>query len=236
MARGAVRVPTAGPPAALLAALLAVPPVAGTVVTGCGGPEYTYVKNSGERTYFKVPAGWKRIDQRRMDAAMATDDPDSAAARQRSGVTWSVAYDAHRDPDPGHLFGTGGDQPFVYTMVRPLSRAEQGAVSLDRLRDVFLPVTEERRRELAGAGAVIDGFELLRDDVLTPGGGLRGVRTTANYRLPDQPLLQTFDVTSYVSDEGRLYVMVVRCSARCYAERRAELDTVARSFTVRKQK
>ena len=30
----------------------------GVSVTGCGAPQYTYVANSSQSTYFKVPNGW----------------------------------------------------------------------------------------------------------------------------------------------------------------------------------
>ncbi|MFG1999915.1 hypothetical protein ACGFNU_12280 [Spirillospora sp. NPDC048911] len=227
MARGVAR---AFPPGRSAAA-----PVIALVmsVAACGSPNYTYVKNSSAQTYFKVPVEWNKIEQKALDAAISSDDPDSAAARLRPKVSWSVAYDAHRSPDPNHLFGLGTDQPFVYAIVRPLTRDERGSISLDRLRDAFLPVTEQSRRTVAEQGSPLTGFELLRDEELKPKGGIRGVRTAYNYRLPPMPFLQTFDVTSYVSDEGRLYVMVVRCSARCFLDRADELDAVARSFTVR---
>ncbi|MFB4315676.1 hypothetical protein [Actinomadura sp. 21ATH] len=202
-------------------------------LAGCGAAEWHYVKNSGARTYFKVPAGWREIDQRTLDRTLAPEDPDSAAAGVRARNIWSIAYDAHRDPDATHLYGLGSDEPFVYAVIRPLTEAERNAVSLDQLRDAFLPVTEKARQASAQEGAALGAFELLRDRVLTPGGGLRGVRATYNYRLPNLYSLQTFDVTSYSSDQGRLYVLVLRCSARCFRERAKELDTIARSFTVR---
>src|SRR5580704_18230659 len=30
-------------------------------VSGCAAPQYTYVANSGQDTYFKVPSGWHKI-------------------------------------------------------------------------------------------------------------------------------------------------------------------------------
>ncbi|MFI0444996.1 hypothetical protein [Actinomadura sp. 6N118] len=202
-------------------------------LAACGSSDYTYVKNSSEKTYFKVPAEWIKIEQKTLEAAIHSDDPDSAAAQLRPKLSWSVAYDAKSPPDPDHLYGLGTDQPFVYAIVRPLTQEERGSISLDRLRDAFLPVTEQSRQTLAQQNSPLSGFELLRDEELKPKGGVRGVRTTYNYRLPPMPLLQTFDVTSYASDEGRLYVMVIRCSARCFLDRKGELDAIARSFTVR---
>lgn len=235
MARGAAR---GRPPgrtgaAGLLAAVsaLLVLPLA----QGCGSPRYTYVKNSGERTYFRVPAGWNRIGQHDLDQLIAGDDPDSAAARIRPRVSWSIAYDATRPADASHLLGLGGEeQPFVYAKIQRMTDQVRDQISLNLLRDAFLPVTAQARQQAADAGQPLGDFELLRDQVLTPGGGLRGVRSVFNYRLGRQLLLQTFDVTTYASDDGHLYELVIRCSARCYRTRSGELDAVARSFTVRK--
>lgn len=230
MARGAARaVPPGLPVMASLVALV-------MTLSACGSPGYHYVKNSAEKTYFKVPSEWRKIDQKALDAALTNEDPDSASARLRPKLTWSIAYDADPSPEPDHLYGLGSDKPFVYAVIRPLTSEERGAISLNQLRDTFLPVTAESRQSLLEQGSPLTGFELLRDDELKPGHGLRGVRTTYNYMLPTLPILQTFDVTSYSSDEGRLYVLVIRCSAHCYQERRGELDSVARSFTVRKQR
>ena len=33
----------------------------GVAVAGCGAPQYTYVANSSQSTYFKVPHGWHQI-------------------------------------------------------------------------------------------------------------------------------------------------------------------------------
>jgi hypothetical protein len=214
----------------MLLALAAALPL---VLAGCGTAEYHYVKNSEQKTYFKVPSDWRRIDQGALDNTLGGEDPNSAAARALAKLRWQVAYDAHTTPSPVHLYGAASDQPFVYAVIRPLTKEEQGAVSLDQLRNAFLPTTPDVRAQLERQG-VATNFELTRDQVLTPGGGLRGVRTTFNYRLlPYSPVLQTFDVTAYASDKGRLYVMVVRCSARCFNERAEELNAIAQSFTVR---
>ncbi|GAB3683787.1 hypothetical protein GCM10027589_53250 [Actinocorallia lasiicapitis] len=201
-------------------------------LTACGSPSYHYVKNSDEHTYFKVPAGWHEIDEKSLNATLNETDPDSATAEVINKITWSTAFDADDDPSAGHLLGLGSDHPFVYATVRRLSDAEQGAVSLNQLRDIFLPVTEGSRQAAAQNGSGLRGFELLRDDILTPGHGIRGIRATYNYSAALGGL-QTFDLTAYTSDDGRLFWMVIRCSAKCFKDRKSELDAIAASFTVR---
>ena len=42
----------------------------GVTVTGCGAPQYTYVANSSQSTYFKVPHGWHQISGGALQKAM----------------------------------------------------------------------------------------------------------------------------------------------------------------------
>jgi hypothetical protein len=52
----------------------------GALVTACGATPYTYVKNTGEHTYFKVPHGWSQVDRDSLDQLFRPSNPDSATA------------------------------------------------------------------------------------------------------------------------------------------------------------
>ncbi|RJL34621.1 hypothetical protein D5H75_06530 [Bailinhaonella thermotolerans] len=211
--------------------LLLGPAAAALALTGCGSPEYTYVRNAD--TYFKVPASWHQVDGDQLDLLMSGEDPASASAEARKRLVWDVAFDAHRDPSPAHLFMGLGDEPFVYASVHRLTEEQRDALSLDAMRDFILPVTEGTREKAARAGFPLSGYEPLRDEVLHPGEGLRGVRVVFNYRLAGGPL-HTFDQTAYMSaDLSRVHVMLIRCSAGCYRARADEFDAIARSFRVK---
>lgn len=199
----------------------------------CGTPEFTYVKNSQEKTYFKVPHGWREIATESLDHDITGVNPDSAAATAVKQLWWSVAYDAAEDPTPDHLLTTGvTDEPIVYARVATLTESQQNMVSLDALRNVLLPVTDEAR-EAAAATMPLSGFELLRDEVIEPENGLHGVRVVFDYELAFG-VLHTFDQTVLVNNDGsKLYLMIIRCTSSCYRERSGELDTIATSFTVR---
>jgi hypothetical protein len=200
---------------------------------GCGTPEFTYVKNSGQKTYFKVPHNWHAIGTSSLDNALSGTNPDSATARVRQQLWWSVAYDASADPTPDHLLTDDvTNEPIVYARVAQLTESQQNAVSLDMLRNTFLPVTEDAR-EAAAATIPLTGFELLQDQVLTPSSGLHGVRVIFDYELGND-VLHTFDQTALVNNDGsKIYLLIIRCSASCYRERSSELDAIAKSFTVR---
>jgi hypothetical protein len=213
-------------------------------LAGCGEPEFTYVKNSGAHTYFKVPHSWHQLAQSEMIDPFSGSDQDSAQRAIENQLVWSVAYDADPEPDGTHII-TGTDEPFVYSSVRPLTQGAQGMVSLDLLRNLIIPVTAMSQKPsdtayqaAAQQGFNVESFELLRNDLLTPGSGIRGVRVVFNYKfpglLPGAGLLNTFDQTALINDDAtKLYVLLIRCSARCYQKRAAELNTVATSFTVR---
>jgi hypothetical protein len=201
--------------------------------TACGASKYTYVKNSRDLTYFKVPSGWHSVDQDKLKNDLISSDPASATAQIEKKSMWSVAFDADGRPAPEHLGMDGGDQPIVLGMVRQLTESERSAVSMDLLRNLFHPVTDTSRQSAAQQGASLQNFELLGDEDLTPGGGIRGIREIYNYAAAPAGTLQTFDLTAYIGDGGKLYVLLIRCSAGCYRQRSGELDTIARSFTVR---
>ena len=60
------------------------------LVAGCGSPDYTYVTNSTDRTYLKVPTTWRQIDGKAMDDAIGFDP---TLTEEERGL-WFEAYDA----------------------------------------------------------------------------------------------------------------------------------------------
>jgi hypothetical protein len=201
-------------------------------LAGCGSPAFHYVKNSDEQLYFKVPSSWHKVDPTQLENEVSSTDPDSASRKVERELRWLVAYDASDKPDAGHIFAPTSDEPIVYANVQILPEAVRGGVSYDVLRDMILPVTDSARESATQAGVPLEGFELLRDEVLTPG-KVHGVRVTYNYKILGGPL-QTFDLTAYTTDDAsRIYMLLVRCSAKCYQERSGELDDIVESFTVK---
>src|SRR3984957_6241884 len=68
----------------------------GVTVTGCGATQYTYVANSSQSTYFKVPNGWHKIDGAALQKAME-------AVLGSAGAGWQIAYEAGRAPSASDL-------------------------------------------------------------------------------------------------------------------------------------
>ena len=195
--------------------------------SGCAPPEHTYVGNNANHTYFKVPASWHEIDQSALQQTMT-----GASPTPQSDTEWVVAYDAAEVPSPAHLLASNTLEPIVYVSVRPLPVEASGQVSLDNLRDLVLPVTPTARAATAATSTTFTDFSLVSDSELTPKSGLRGVREVFQYRV-EGGLLQTFDQTAYTNKDGsKVYVMLLRCSSKCYQARRSELESVVASFTV----
>ena len=80
------------------------------IVTGCAAPQYTYVANSGQDTYFKVPSGWHKISPSALKTVTGS-----------SGSVWTVAYQAGSQPSATDFLAFGTSQPFVFAEVGTLS-------------------------------------------------------------------------------------------------------------------
>ncbi len=201
-----------------------------TVLAACGGPAYTYVTNSEDRTYLRVPNSWHPIDQQELGAAIGLDPTVDA---NQQGF-WLAGYDASSAPSTEHLLGPHSDDPAAFIGVQDVPPSVRGQVSLDLLRDFFRPVSDASREQVEGNPmSPYSGFVLMNDEVLTPGDGLRGVHSVYQYRIQGGPA-QVFDQTLYVNDDAsKLYMLFVRCSTQCYQQREQEITSVVSSFTVR---
>lgn len=211
--------------------------VAALVLSGCAGPQYTYVRDDDGGTYFKVPATWRQIDQKSVDQALF-GDPESATAQVQKQYVWTAAFDGHAQPSVLHLLqGARGtdDRPFVLAKVQTLTEDQQNEVSLNMLRNssgLPVAVTDEVREQLEASD--MKGFELLADEVLPVAEGVRGVHSVFNYRLQDGPV-QTFDETAYLSADGtKISTLLIRCSPACYRDRAAEIESIVKSFKVKR--
>ena len=198
------------------------------MVAACGAPQYTYVTNSSAHAYFKVPAGWTKLS----DSALAAALHSGSGSGKANGV-WSVGYDGSAPPSASHVFGSVVPKPFAFALVEPLNSSASAGMSYNELRDIFLPVTSATRATAARSGFPLTGFHLLRNNILTQGQGVHGVRVTFDYTFPDGST-DTFDQVAFTNaDDTEIYLLVLHCLASCYQQNHGEIDTVMSSFTVR---
>jgi hypothetical protein len=204
---------------------------AAVLFTACAKPTYTFVTNSDDHVYFKVPAGWSQINQRDLDK-FASPDLDEAAAAALRAQTWTVAFDAGEKPSIAHVFSPQVQAPVVFARVLRSTNGETATVTLDALRDFFLPVTKTARLTARASGQELPGFRSILDHEMTREGGLTGVHEIFRYNVSG--VIQTFDQTALVTkDASRVYILLVRCTQACYADRHGELATIVRSFIVK---
>ena len=198
------------------------------MVAACGAPQFTYVTNSSAHAYFKVPAGWAKLS----DSALASALRGGSSSKTPNGV-WSVGYDGSAPPSASHVFGAMVQKPFAFALVEPLNSTASAGMSYNELRDIFLPVTSATRATAAKSGFPLTGFHLLRNDIVTQGQGVHGVRVTFDYTFPDGNT-DTFDQVAFTNaDDTEIYLLVLHCLASCYQRNHGEIDTVMQSFTVR---
>jgi len=196
----------------------------GVTVTGCGAPQYTYVANSSASTYFKVPHGWHKID------AAALQKVEAELQYPAGG--WQVAYEAGSDPSANDFLGFGSNQPFVFAEIGTPTKAESQDLSYNVLRDIFLPVTSTTRQN-EPAGYPLTNFKQIRDENLTPGLGVHGVRETFDYTL-EGGQTDTFDEIALTNAEQTvIYFLVLHCTTSCYSNDQTAINDVMSSFTIR---
>ncbi len=177
----------------------------GVTVTGCGAPQYTYVANSSQSTYFKVPHGWHQINGNALQHAMEE-------VLGSAGAGWQVAYEAGTQPNANDFLSFGADQPFVFAEIGTLSSTASQELSYDSLRDFFLPVTSTARQS-EPTGFPLTDFKQIRDEVLTPGLGVHGVRETFDYTY--QGSTDTFDEIALTNAEQTVvYFLMLHCTTQ----------------------
>jgi hypothetical protein len=196
----------------------------GVTVTGCGAPQYTYVANSNESTYFKVPHSWHQI------SGSALTKIESQL--QYPAGAWQVAYEAGGSPNASDFLGFGSTHPFVFAEIGSLTPAGSQDLSYNVLRDIFLPVTSTARQN-EPSGYPLTGFKQIRDQNLTPGRGVHGVRETFDYTLQGGPT-DTFDEIALTNAEQTVvYFLVLHCTTSCYSSDQTAINDVMSSFTIR---
>jgi len=200
--------------------------LAGVILTGCGAPQYTYVANSGQGTYFKVPDNWHKIGAGALSAELRTATGGSSDA-------WTVAYEAGSKPTASDFLSFASSHPFVFAETGTLSPSASSQLSYDTLRDFFLPVTATARQSAATAGFPLTNFQQIRDQVLTLGQGVHGVRETYDYTYTGG-IADTFDEIALTNaDQTQIYLLVVHCTTTCYSSDQSQINDVMSSFTIR---
>ena len=206
-------------------ALLLAAPLAMIGLSGCGAPAYTYVADTSQKTFYKVPYSWHQISQKQLNAAL------QAAGGTGAGI-WSTAFDADSAPSANHFLAADVKQPVVFAEVGTLTPTASSELSYNMLRDFMLPVTSSTRQAEAQSGFPLTNFKQLRDDTINGKQGVHAVRETFQYTFPDG-VSDTFDQVALTNaNQTIVYFLMVHCTNSCYSMNQKNIDTVMTSFTV----
>jgi hypothetical protein len=198
--------------------------IVGFSVAGCSlAPQYTYVSDSADSAYFKVPPSWHQVPESSLQSA-------EGSSSQEGSYLWSEAYDANTKPSVDHVFAATG-KPVAYASVIGLSSTERSSISFNSMRDLLLPVTAAARKAASADHEELEGFQSLSDQVITDGNHNRGIREIFDYDLGTAP--ETFDLTVLTnSSTTKLYFLLVQCTETCFASNYKQISDVVNSFTV----
>ncbi len=210
-------------------ALLAVVGALAAGSAACSTSGYTYVKNTGEGAYFKVPDDWKLY---KLDPNSLPDDrPFFEGATQPVEGPWRVVFDADQKPDVTHLEDDVPQAIVGQAEVSPIDASVSDQVSNIDLRALALDGTAD---PIALYQQGSTDIEIVKYESLTTTDGLRGNRIVLNKLVNGSYV--TIDQIALV-DPGTttLYRFLVKCSSKCYLQHRNEIDTVVDSWQIRKK-
>ena len=195
----------------------------GVTLSGCAAPQFTYVANSGQSTYFKVPNGWHKISDSSLASQLKT--PTGAGG-------WMIAYEAGGKPTASDFLSFGAAHPFVVADVGQLTATASNQMSYDVLRDFLFPVTSTARQNANSQGYPLTDFKQIRDQTLMLSQGVHGVRETYEYTY--HGITDTFDQVALTNaDQTVFYLLLLHCTSSCYSSDQSEINDVMSSFTIR---
>ena len=212
---------------------LALLGVVGALTVGtvaCSSSGYTYVKNSGQGAYFKVPDGWKLY---KIDPNALPEDrpfPDTAGQTTTPGP-WRIVFDADQKPDVNHFTEDIPAAVVGQAEISPIGESVRDQVSNVDLRALALDGTAD---PIAMYQQGSTDIEIVKYEALTTHDGLRGNRIVLNKLINGSYV--TIDQIALV-DPGTttLYRFLVKCSSKCYLQHRSEIDAVVDSWQIRKK-
>jgi len=215
----------------------AVAAVAGFALSGCADPQYRFVTSSEKDVVVRVPWDWSRIA--RDDVLRARPGATAAPSEEESQVpegTWIAYYDGAAHPEPAHVLADNVAAPIVLLQSSAIAAESRDSISVDQLKDLYRPVSEEARAQRAALlqanGLPEPAFRLITDQPIRTKDAV-GVHVVYSYGSGAQE--EVYDqVAEMDAKRTRWHVVIVHCRASCWTAHRQEIEAVADSFTVKK--
>jgi hypothetical protein len=202
--------------------------LASALVSGCSPAQYTYVSDSGNSTYFKVPHYWGQVSSTDLCHQL-----ESYSQTSTCPAYWTTAYEGQRPAAASGFLDFDLNKPFIYAQVTPYQSTSATALTDQTLEDAFLPVSESSRETESAEGFPLTDFKSLLDEPVSLNGGYHGVREVFDYTQAGAPA-NTFDeVVLTNGNNSDIYMILLHCTASCYAQDKTTINDIMSSFTVR---
>ena len=229
--------------------------VTGAVLAACGAPGHEYVRNTDLRAAFKIPTAWNVFSEE-----LVLGLPEGPRADTPDPIKWFVGIDGHPEPSATHVLDPSdlaADHPKGFALIQELSFVEHDDANLNMLRNFMFPVDQlvqddsdarilayddtVRRDEIHGIHLEFQFREAALAQVTGGGGGQGGQEAQGDLQellqgqgaaVLSPAFVQVSQTALLDANADRLYVMLVLCSAECYARNRADIQSVVDSWTV----
>jgi len=229
------------------------------LVGACGDTAaQNYVRDTNERTAFRLPQGWTTYDK--ATVLGQTGDPQGDTA---DPIRWLIGIDGDPQSSVTHVLNGSSlatDYPQGIALVQELSFTDRDNQSMSSLRNFLFPIDQLIQNE---SNAVIVSYD---DEVVD--GGLRGMQMVVSFReaslaaarqaastptgaapIASDKLQRTLlgggsaailtpgfielDQRALVDQSThKLYLMILLCSSQCYQRNRASIEDTVNSWTV----
>ena len=197
---------------------------AAALLSSCASTGYHYVKNSSDKTYFKVPESWKLFDQ---DAVLKVTGKGLSSSQLDAirNLNWEVRFDSNPKPSLRHFTPSKFDlrYPIGIAEVDGLLQDAADHIALVDLRGLYFNIDSALQ---SGQGSVVT-YEPVEFD-----GGFHGVHIVADIVDNGKPI--TFNEKAVLDQAtSKVYAVVVFCGAKCYEDNQTMIERIINSWTIR---
>ncbi len=192
-------------------------------LSACTAPTKQYISASGFGMYFALPKDWSEIPVAQLRTAESGWSDDAGQVFQQS-VQWQGSWTAGAVNANAVFAAKPPARPVAFAFVRDLISVEQqglGGGIATALQDVVIPASTLTSDELTTKTVVH--------------GNVRGILQTATYVTGGAR--QTIMVESVLAaGKNRVYVVFVRCTAKCFSTNMRSINEIFASLTFKEQR
>lgn len=195
------------------------------LVSSCGANKFSYIDNSAENTYIRVPNEWK-VFTVEGGGVRPEAFPDSVES------VWHIAFDASQEPSLQNtsaidaLPPSSVDEPVGQLQIFDVTGSFNQELSLTTARSTALGIDP-----LGVPDEIKDLVEIVSYTPLSQD-GMQGSRVVYNLHNEGEPW-QTVDATTlFDQSRNRFYVLRIGCTSECFRDNQDSISEIATSWKV----